>query len=168
MIRNQTFHEQLIPLLVSGLGCESYLEFGTHENETISKVLCPRRYGVDLNPHEIPNVSYFKMSTQEFIRHQAEKYAPYSFVFVDADHSKEAVRADFFGIWRFVADEGIVVLHDTNPETVADTAPGLCGNAWEFARMLQAEAVTLNYHPGLTIVRKREHWGPVDAPPVGE
>ncbi|MHC4094401.1 MAG: hypothetical protein ACYSVY_29715 [Planctomycetota bacterium] len=56
-----------------------------------------------------------------------------------------------------------MLLHDTNPATPYDTRPGLCGDAWLVAETLKHrgyEAVTLNYHPGLTIVRKREKWGP--------
>ena len=166
MKRNQTFHERLIPLLVEGIGAESYLEFGTHMNETIGKVRCPRRIGVDLNPAWLgmPSVDFYKMTTREFIEKRAEGLAPFDFVFIDADHSAEAVEKDFEGIWPFVAPEGLVCLHDTNPETLADTAPGLCGDSWKFARSLSGyggdECVTLNYHPGLTIVRKRVSWGP--------
>ena len=169
MKRNQTLHETLIPLLVEGLGAKTYLELGTHENETIGKVRCERRFGVDIYAKPDTNMTFpdggmaiFRMTTQDFIRDIAEKFAPYDFVFIDADHSADAVRADFGGIWPFVSSEGIVCLHDTNPGTVADTAPGLCGDSWKTARRLSVdfEAVTLPYHPGLTIIRKREKWGP--------
>ena len=57
---------------------------------------------------------------------------------------------------------GLYILHDTNPETEKDAKPGLCDNAWEAAFEISSveEAVTLPYCPGLTIVRKRESWGP--------
>jgi len=163
MKRLQTFHETLIPMLVSACGAQSYLELGTHQNETIGKVVCERRYGVDILTVPLQGVRMFKMTTAEFIKWHAAKYAPYDFVFIDADHSESAVRSDFFGIIDHVSPDGIVCLHDTNPETEADTDPGLCGDGWRFSHVLwnsEYEAVTLPYHPGLTIVRNRGKWGP--------
>ena len=102
------------------------------------------------------------MTTDVFIKHHAHKHAPFNVVFIDADHSAEALHADFWGILPHVADDGLILMHDTNPETLADTAEGMCGDAWRFVRDLSPfrEMVTLNYHPGLTIFRKRDQWGP--------
>lgn len=171
MRRDQTFHERLIPLLVEGVGARSYLEFGSHDNETIGKVTCESRFAVDIKPNmTVEGVHYFPMSTQDFLARGpngscsiAESFGPFDFVFIDADHSAEAVAKDFSGIWPHVSDEGLVVAHDTNPETVADTDAGLCGDSWVFASLLAMkdhECVTLPYHPGLTIIRKRLRWGP--------
>lgn len=162
MRRDQTFHETLIPLLVTGIGARSYLELGCGKNETISRVNCELRYGVDIAPVEtISEVRYFKMTTQEFIEKYAIGNAPYDCVFIDADHRIDAVWSDFRGIWPYVSPEGLIAVHDTNPETKADTIPELCGDSWKFARGLSGyEAVTLNYHPGLSLVRKRVQWEP--------
>jgi len=104
----------------------------------------------------------FQMSTWKFIQDVAPSLAPLDFVFIDANHSAKAVEQDFDGIWPHVSPEGLVLCHDTNPQTLEDTNPGLCGNAWEFAhsRAGELEAVTLPYCPGLTIIRKRRAWGP--------
>jgi len=172
--RNQTFHEKLIPLLVEGIGAERYLEFGTHLGETILKVNAPIRTGVDSKfaplVRDLLGFAFFKMTTQEFIKNYAAELAPYDFVFIDADHSAKAVEADLCGIWPHVSNEGLILLHDTNPESVHDTDPQLCGDAWKFSKVIQTEtdyfdnvkfeAVTLPYHPGLTIIRKRVSWGP--------
>ena len=162
MKRYQTFHEVLIPLLVEGIGAESYLELGTHMNETIGKVRCQKRYGVDVMPVPCPGAQMYQMTTQEFIREHAPLLAPFDCVFVDACHSATAVMDDISGIWPYVAPEGLVLAHDVNPETVADTDPGFCGDAWRTARALLElhEGVVLPYHPGVLILRKRETWGP--------
>ena len=163
MKRNQVFHETLIPLLVEGIGAESYLELGTHGNETIGKVKCARRYGVDLHVGTPTDMALFEMTTDHFLEHFAAAYSPYDFVFIDADHAAEQVKKDFLGVWPHVSPEGLVALHDSNPETAKDAEPGYCGNAWEFAEWLHHrnyEAMTLPYCPGLTIVRKRCVWGP--------
>lgn len=163
MNRAQTAHERLIPLLVEIIGAQKYLEFGTHENQTIGKVACPVRYGVDTNPVDCAGVQMFHMTTQEFIEKEAAALAPFDFVFIDADHHPERVMADFMGVAPHMSNEGLILLHDVNPETWADTAAGLCDNAWLAAQRLitlGAEAVVLPYHPGLMIVRKRVVWGP--------
>lgn len=150
-------------MLVDLIGAESYLEFGTHLNETIARVNAPRRYGVDINAALCSGATMFRMTTADFIENHAAAHAPFDLVFIDADHKVESVAADFWGIIKHVAADGLILLHDTNPETVADAADGLCSNAWEFAKRLHdnnAESVTLPYHPGLTIIRKRGVWGP--------
>ena len=162
MKRFQTFHEILVPLLVEGIGATTYLEFGLHDNQTISKVKCEKRIGVDRTANKLDGVEMFSMETSEFIERHAADLAPYDVVFLDADHADKAVLDDFYGIWPHVSPEGLVLLHDTNPETEKDAKPGLCDNAWEAAFEISSveEAVTLPYCPGLTIVRKRESWGP--------
>lgn len=163
MRRDQTAHETLIPWLVRLIGARSYLEFGVHAGETITKVECERRYGVDVDGGDFAGCTIFKMTTQEFIDREAAGLAPFDFVFIDADHSCEQVERDFDGIWPHVSKDGIIALHDTNPETPADTAPGLCADSWRHSRRLHergVESLTLPYHPGLTLVRKRLWWGP--------
>ncbi|MHC4094402.1 MAG: class I SAM-dependent methyltransferase, partial [Planctomycetota bacterium] len=110
---NQTFHEKLIPMLVTGIGARSYLELGTYQNDTIVNVRCPRKYGVDTKPIKIPGVMAFAMLTSEFLHEKdrygktrAERHAPYDVVFIDADHSADAVWRDFTGIWPHVSPEG--------------------------------------------------------------
>ena len=163
MKRIQIFHEVMIPLMVSACDAKSYLELGTHHNETIGKVVCERRYGVDIQPVPLAGVEMFAMTTDDFIAGHAGLHAPYDFVFIDADHSCAAARDDFFGILPHVSPEGIICLHDTNPETQSDTRMDLCGDSWKFAMELHDrgyESVTLNYHPGLTIARNRKRWVP--------
>jgi predicted O-methyltransferase YrrM len=144
------------------MGFQSYLELGTFDNSTISGVECAKRYGVDLKPQPCPGVTMFAMSTAEFIENEAKKYAPYDCVFIDANHSAQSVREDFGGILPYVSPEGLILLHDSNPETEADCQPGYCGDAWRFVRSLTVdfECVTLPFHPGITIVRNRQKWGP--------
>ena len=168
MTRSGSLHSSIISALVEALGCESYLEFGTHFCETISKVTCERKYGVDQRvlSIELDNTTFFEMTTAEFIKNEAAKHAPYDFVFIDADHAASAAKEDFFGILPHVSDEGLILLHDTNPETTKDTEPGLCGDSWKAARAITHifEGVTLPYYPGLTIIRNRKHWGPMNYP----
>lgn len=170
MTRDHTLHEQLIPFLVYRLGCQCYLELGVGQNETMRRVAAEcvngtRLIGVDrTEPRQRePGVEYFIMTTDEFFR-KVDGLRP-DFVFIDADHSAKQAERDFDNSWRIIRPEGLVCLHDTNPATEADTVPGLCGDVWRLARelwMCEKEAVTLPFHPGLTIVRKRCSWIPME------
>lgn len=166
MRRDQTAHESLIPLLVEIIGARCYLELGVYDFTTIRKVReqnpdC-RCIGVDSKRigYVPPGIEFFHMTTKEFFG-QERGIRP-DLVFIDADHNAFSVQDDATWSWEILSGEGLMLLHDTNPETVADTAPGLCGNAWEYAKAMEfSEAVTLPYHPGLTIIRKRMKWGPM-------
>ena len=174
MRRNQTLHEWLIPALAMETGATAYLELGCHQNETVSAMPDAMGEGakivaVDINePYErIHGVDYRIMPTGDYLREWVRADGPFDIVFIDADHSARAALSDFEAVWPYVKPEGLVLLHDTNPDTEADTAPGYCGDSWIVARYLANkgyESVTLPYHPGLTLVRKRTSWGPADSP----
>jgi len=150
-------------MLVEGIGARTYLELGTRGNDTIGKVKCRVRIGVDINPQPCRGVRFFKMTIEEFVLSHAAAHAPYDAVFIDANHDYSAIKSDFFGIYPYVSPEGLIFLHDTNPENEADTKPDICSDSWKFAKEItdsDQECMTLPYHPGLTIIRKRTKWGP--------
>lgn len=165
MRRLQTFHEKLIPMLVDAIGARTYLELGTGNGETILKVSDSiRRIGVDSRVKldlTFPS-RFIDCTVSAFIYDHAADLGPFDACFIDADHAAASVAEDFNGIWPHISPEGLVFLHDGNPEMEADTVPGYCGNAWAAIKEItrRHEAVTLPFHPGLTIVRKREKWGP--------
>jgi SAM-dependent methyltransferase len=43
---------------------------------------------------------------------QVEAFAPYDFVFLDGDHSMEVVYRDLSKVQRYLAENGIIILHD--------------------------------------------------------
>lgn len=173
MVRNQIFHETLIPTLAKGMGVSRYCELGVYQGDTLNRVamaLPPSALlvGVDTKAPAflVAHVRFRQMTTATYFARHAEKDAPFDMVFIDADHSAASVLHDFEGIWPHVVDDGLVLLHDGNPETVADTDPGYCGDGWRAIKHLTSlhEAATLPFHPGLTFIRKRKLWGPADAP----
>lgn len=82
-------------------------------------------------------------------------------LFIDADHSKEAVLQDFRGFFPFVAPYGLILLHDSHPGKEGMMHPGLCGTAYQAIEELSKETesyemMTIPISPGLTICRKRQ------------
>ena len=166
MITDRTFHEWFIPTLAGRLKISSYLEIGLYHGDTIMAVKKIRPHahciGVDRVHVELEGVTVFDMDSARFWRECAVGWR-FDMIFIDADHSADAAREDFARAWEHITAEGLVILHDTNPHTVGETAPGYSGDCWKFAQELHArgfEAVTLPFNPGLTIVRNRVHWGP--------
>lgn len=166
--RTPGFHSSFIALLTASMRPPVYLELGSHENETLLSVQSlTREMGVKLmavdkkEPHErLVDVDYFIMDTQVFLAERLPAMAKrLGVVFIDADHSYEAVKKDFEAVWPFVEEQGVVLLHDTLPEDRWETAVGFAGDAWRFAAELRErnfDSVTLPVVPGLTVVRKRE------------
>src|SRR3990167_7679357 len=97
MQREQTWHEWFIPELARLIGCHTYLELGVYDSVTIRKVRCQVRVGVDRNVvgQREPGIIYYDMETVDFIVDKARLHAPYDLVFIDSDHSADAVMADF-------------------------------------------------------------------------
>lgn len=82
-------------------------------------------------------------------------------LFIDADHSKEAVLQDFQIFFPLMAPHGLILLHDTHPKDEVMMQPGLSGTACQAVEILaldtrEYELMTIPVSPGLTICRKRQ------------
>lgn len=114
----------------------------------------------------------FETSTQN-----AAKFWPRNLtidlLYIDADHSYEAVTQDFLTWSKFVTPgTGLILLHDTYPCGPKYLKPGYCNDAWKVADLIWGveseddfdyEIVTLpGPRAGLSIIRKRGkyhlHW----------
>ena len=161
MLSDGVAHSHIIYMLAEKLQVKSYLELGVYDGQTIGQVatIVPYCVGVDIKPFgPIANVLAFVESTDTFIRVNLK--TTFDMVFIDADHSYEAVKRDFWGVFTHVKNDGIILLHDTYPESESYTSTGYCGDSYKFAQELHEhkdilESMTLPYSPGLTIVRKR-------------
>jgi len=105
---------------------------------------------------------FFKGPTQEFGKELEANPLQINMLFIDADHSKEAVLQDFKDFFPFVAPHGLILLHDTHPGNVQMIQPEWCGTAYLAAEELLRktggayELMTIPVSPGLTICRKRQ------------
>lgn len=158
------FHTEFIELLAKRIKPNVYLELGIDEGTTLHKVIphAKKCIGVD---KEFPkfcewdkSFDYFNMTTEYFFdKNILREYDELDLVFIDADHSYEAVKRDFYNVYRYVAQDGLILLHDTFPKDETDTHPDLCGDCYKFTNDLKNcgfEFMTLPFPPGLTIVRR--------------
>jgi len=145
-----------------------YAEFGIRNGDTFNLVapLFEKAYAVDhvdcLTPiQHNANLIWFHGSTTEFINNLSDE--KFDLVFIDADHSYEQSMKDFAGVFPFVKDNGIIVLHDSYPPNEAHTGEGsACGDVWKTAWEIRTqwknvcEIVTIPAEFGFSIIRKAE------------
>ena len=164
----QAGHCQLIAHILQLVGATRYLELGAAGGETVRTILgwtsACYIVGVDLQPAPLVDLRYLhmQMSTDEFLTMTSDQPESYDAVFIDADHHYEQARSDLLGVLPLVEPHGLIFLHDTYPAEEKWVDQRYCGDVYRLAdelrdqkRWPQLEAMTLPYHPGLTIARNK-------------
>lgn len=163
------WHEDFIVHLASLVRPKVYVELGLYQCALFNRVIpySERLIGVDIRPeagnymqHSM-NTRFVKATTQEFAKELKVNPLQINMLFIDADHSKEAVLQDFKDFFPFVAPHGLILLHDTHPENEEMKKPSLSGTACQAVEILSRdtgayELMTIPVTPGLTICRKRQ------------
>lgn len=164
-------HIAFLKLFASIIQPKVYVEYGVRNGASFNSVVEETRafgtrcIGVDLSEilNKHPRGEYYQLSTNEF----AETVLPelgiiVDMVFIDACHSRDQSFTDFKKIFPYVAEDGLILMHDTYPLNEMFTSASWCGNtylaAWDIRKSeyykQRAEIITLPVHPGLTIIRK--------------
>lgn len=124
--------------LIRSNGYRSYLEIGTAKPErNFLKVECGLRVGTD--PHATPYHKERNTHIHPFTSdHFFEKYPDEKFdiVFIDGLHLARQVIKDVCNASLSLTENGVILLHDTNPpdESYAGPCPkhnGWCGTVWQ-------------------------------------
>ena len=162
------WHQNFILNLASALRPENYLELGIYHCGLFNQMIpfAKNLTGVDIAPQAGDFMN--KSSKTRFVCSSTDAYAEelrktgetFDFIFIDADHSKEAVHADFTNYFERLRPHGLLLLHDTHPIDDAATDQARCGDGHiainDFSHQNQSwEMMTIPLHPGLTICRKR-------------
>lgn len=160
-------------IIAEMLNPDFYLELGIRHGHTIRMISqrtdTKRCIGVDvLVPKHWPNdeqfYEFYHNSTDDFfaaIKDKILEFPPFDMVFIDAEHTAAAVRKDFHNVFPYVADQGIILLHDGYP-TSGMSKPNKCADVYQAIEELRTEScekgefeiMTIPHPPGLTLVRK--------------
>lgn len=145
-------HKFLIREIVRLTGCETYLELGVYDGETLDWVKggVKQVYAVDcvdIRKEKVvngPGYSFFEMKTDEFF----EKFPELRFdiAFIDADHSFESAKKDFLNVLERLNKYGCIICHDSDPINEFYTAPGYCGDSYKLVDYIYEN------HPELNII----------------
>ena len=164
----ENWHESFIEHLASILEPKVYVELGLYKCELFNRIItyAQQLIGVDIDAEagkwmaKSDKVKFVNSATDEFAAKLRAHPIAIDMLFIDADHSKEAVLRDFWDFFPFVSPHGIIILHDTHPKDIDYTQPGYCNDAYKAAEELsrqtdRIELMTIPVHPGLTLCRKR-------------
>lgn len=165
----ENWHVDFIVHLAAVKRPKVYVELGLYECELFNKVIpyADHLIGVDTDKRSgsfmdrsTKKTKFFYGSTADFAKELRREPLVIDLLFIDADHSKEAVLHDFQAFFPYVVDQGLIVLHDSYPKNKTYTDPKPCGDAYKAIEQLARqrdsyEMVTIPTHPGLTICRKR-------------
>lgn len=129
-------HSDFIRHLASFYRPNIYLELGLYDGETFNKVapFAIRKIGVDIKPTHIQG-ELFVETTDKFFEHFTEEV---DMIFIDADHSYSSVLKDFENSLKILKPNGIILLHDTDPETDTLFDFGYCGDAYRIVPYLES------------------------------
>ncbi|WP_230969329.1 class I SAM-dependent methyltransferase [Nitrogeniibacter aestuarii] len=162
------WHQDFILHMASVVRPERYLEVGIFRCGLFNQMIpfAGKLTGVDIA--EEAGASMNRTSKTRFICSKSvdcalelkAKGETFDMIFIDADHSEQAVDADFSHYFELLTPHGIMMLHDTHPIDTAATSQERCGDGYlaidRLSRQTDAfEMMTIPVHPGLTICRRR-------------
>jgi predicted O-methyltransferase YrrM len=164
-------HITFLKLFASLIKPKVYLEYGVRTGTCFNAMIEETRpfntrcIGVDLETCMNYNSSgeYYKMSTDNFVADVLPNLnIIIDMVFIDACHTEEQCSKDFESLFPYIAEDGLIFLHDTYPYNETLTGPDYCDTAYLSAWKIRnneyyrnrCELVTIPVNPGLTIVRK--------------
>jgi cephalosporin hydroxylase len=155
--------------LVKVIKPQVYLELGLYQCTLFNRIVpyADKLIGVDIEKSagkymkKSNKTEFFNVSTVEFADTIKNSPIKIDILFIDADHSREAVLTDFNNFFPFVTPHGLILLHDSHPKDEDQCQPGYCGTGYQAIEELsrkkdEYEMMTIPVPPGLTICRKRK------------
>lgn len=156
-------HTDLLNFIANKIEAETYLEVGVcNLDHNYNHIKVDEKVGVDPDPlAKAPfecNSDFFFAHIHQLIETDSISF---DLIFIDGLHHAEQVRKDILNAWKFLNDNGVLVLHDANPPSEATTCVPRgrqrewCGNV--FQTILQIESpsfFTADFDYGCTIIRK--------------
>ena len=167
-VGQENWHENFIVHLASIIRPKNYVELGLYQCELFNQIIpyADKLIGVDISPEagkymkKTEKTKFVCSSTVDYYKKIKSNSIVIDLLFIDANHSKKSVQEDFENFFPFVADQGIILLHDGYPKNKDYTNSGYCGDGYRAIEELSQktdlyEMVTIPMHPGVTICRKR-------------
>lgn len=162
-----SYHVEFIDHLSKFIYPKVYCEIGIYEAETFNRVFANKKIAVDISEQALSyikmdsNTTKIKGNSSDLNLYLRKNKMLLDLIFIDANHEKNHVIEDFSNVVSHVAKNGVVLLHDTFPETREYTSQALCGTAYLAISELRMKFtdwsfVTIPIHPGLTIAMHNE------------
>lgn len=157
----------IIQKIIEQIEAEVYLEIGIYDGWTFRRIVAPQKIGIDINLRHYVNCDCHEISSDDFFKQQDYwfsklSYKGYDVVFIDGFHSYEQSLKDFQNSLRYLNSGGIIILHDCNPASEANSLDFLhTGTVWKTIVNIRSNYNDLNVFvldcdEGLGIIRRGE------------
>ena len=149
-----------------------YIEYGTRSNENFNVIskLVTKAIGVDIQPLNT-NTNIYIDTTDHFSEYtlpgiikdtyKQELFRPrFNYAFIDADHSSKAVYNDFENLFKYIENNGFIILHDVYPCELHFLDKNACNDCYLVPLMIKKNysrfinIITLPLSPGICIIQK--------------
>ena len=130
---------EMVQRALDALGGSRYLELGVKDGACFHAVEAATKVGVDPRfAFRVPMLAraraalgartgtlYFPTTSDAFFERHGDRLAPFDVVFVDGLHTYEQSYRDVLNALAVLRPDGVVLVHDCNPQTAAAAAPSL-------------------------------------------
>ena len=168
----ENWHVKFIQNLAILMKVQVYAELGIYEGETFNAINAETKIAVDIDSKYLSFADKSPSNTSilgdslvlaEYLKTNSIEL---DMLFIDANHSCQAVFTDFKALESFVKPNGIILMHDTFPKSREYSAQEYCGDAFMALDDLTHEFKNWNFatipvHPGITLATRlpnRPHW----------
>lgn len=124
-------YSALIKCIARLTNCQSYLELGVWQGDSIREVknIVPKCVGVDiLDCNDKTGFDFYLMTTDDYFAQNKDKF---DIIFIDGSHKFEQVKKDFDNSLQVLNQYGIIIMHDTDPMVEDLLADYHCGDAYK-------------------------------------
>ena len=145
----------LIQKIIDKKKYKSYLEIGCNDDELFSKIKIKKKIGVDPETggtHRLISDLFFKKNKKKF-----------DIIFIDGLHHYQQVKKDIKNSLKFLNINGLILLHDCLPESLAIQAVPRYRGRWngdvwkaivEFRTKKNLNIFTCRIDQGISIIKK--------------
>ena len=152
------FRWDMIEYLIKKNNYKKYLEIGCDQNQLFSRINIQNKVGVD--PASGGNV---RETSDNFFEKNKDMF---DIIFIDGLHIYEQVKKDILNSIRYLNDEGVILIHDCLPDSMAKQAVPRYklqwnGDVWkaivDLRRNTDLEIFTCEIDQGIGIIKKNKN-----------
>lgn len=153
-----TTHQLILSQVFRSCNYQSYLELGVSHGQTLELMskLTTDYIGVDMiDIRHNKGTNIFVNTTDNFF---AQNTRTFDMIFIDACHCIDYVIKDFENSIQCLNHNGLIALHDTDPENESLLPKEFCSDSYKFRELYcdKYEIITLPVdNAGLTLVKRK-------------
>lgn len=115
----------IINATIEEIGAKSYLEIGYGNGEGFAKIECESKFSIDPN-----GKADFEGTSDEYFE-KTSKNKKFDVILIDGLHHADQVRKDIINASNHLKKDGIIVLHDVNPNNKETQSVPMRTPIWE-------------------------------------